>query len=61
MDLVKCIQHLGSMPNLDLNNAVAAGASYGGYMMNWIQGQPLGRKVSQTTSRKAHCLSTTID
>ena len=39
------------MPNLDLDNAVAAGGSYGGYMMNWIQGQPLGRKVSQ-----ANCL-----
>ncbi len=26
-------------PQLDLNNACALGASYGGYMMNWIAGQ----------------------
>lgn len=30
--------------NLDLERAVALGASYGGYMVNWIQGHPLGRK-----------------
>jgi dipeptidyl aminopeptidase/acylaminoacyl peptidase len=29
---------------VDTNKAVALGASYGGYMMNWIQGHPLGRK-----------------
>jgi dipeptidyl aminopeptidase/acylaminoacyl peptidase len=29
---------------VDTERAVALGASYGGYMMNWIQGQPLGRK-----------------
>lgn len=55
MDLVKCVEHLGSMPNLDLDNAVAAGASYGGYMMNWIQGQPLGRKVSQAGNGGGYC------
>ena len=26
-------------PQLDANNACAAGGSYGGYMMNWIEGQ----------------------
>lgn len=30
---------------VDTSKAVALGASYGGYMMNWIQGQPLGRKL----------------
>lgn len=30
--------------SLDLDHAVALGASYGGYMVNWIQGHPLGRK-----------------
>ncbi|KAI8940255.1 hypothetical protein NX059_003956 [Plenodomus lindquistii] len=29
---------------VDTKRAVALGASYGGYMMNWIQGHPLGRK-----------------
>ncbi|KAF2270627.1 dipeptidyl-peptidase-like protein V precursor [Lojkania enalia] len=29
---------------VDAGRAVALGASYGGYMMNWIQGHPLGRE-----------------
>jgi dipeptidyl aminopeptidase/acylaminoacyl peptidase len=29
---------------VDTDRAVALGASYGGYMMNWIQGHDLGRK-----------------
>lgn len=29
---------------VDTSRAVALGASYGGYMVNWIQGHPLGRK-----------------
>lgn len=29
---------------VDTTRAVALGASYGGYMMNWIQGAPLGRQ-----------------
>jgi dipeptidyl aminopeptidase/acylaminoacyl peptidase len=29
---------------VDTKRAVALGASYGGYMMNWIQGHPLGRE-----------------
>jgi pre-mRNA-splicing helicase BRR2 len=29
---------------VDTDRAVALGASYGGYMMNWIQGHSLGRK-----------------
>lgn len=29
---------------VDTKRAVALGASYGGYMMNWIQGHPFGRK-----------------
>lgn len=31
-------------PFLDEDRAVALGASYGGYMVNWIQGQDFGRK-----------------
>lgn len=29
---------------VDTTRAVTLGASYGGYMMNWIQGHPLGRR-----------------
>lgn len=44
-DLVNCLEHVKNMPGIDMDNAVAAGASYGGYMMNWIQGNELGRRV----------------
>ncbi|RYP23102.1 hypothetical protein DL765_001357 [Monosporascus sp. GIB2] len=44
-DLVNCFEHIeGNLPYVDAQNAVALGASYGGYMINWIQGQPLGRR-----------------
>lgn len=44
-DLVNCFEWIGdNMPYVDTKNAVALGASYGGYMINWIQGHPLGRK-----------------
>ncbi|KAI0120330.1 alpha/beta-hydrolase [Hypoxylon sp. NC0597] len=43
-DLVKCMEYLENVPYIDTDNAVIAGASYGGYMVNWIQGHPLGRR-----------------
>ncbi|KAI1853145.1 hypothetical protein JX266_001851 [Neoarthrinium moseri] len=43
-DLINCLEHVKSMPGIDMENAVAAGGSYGGYMMNWIQGNELGRR-----------------
>lgn len=46
-DLVKCweyVAHSGRFPFIDTANGIAAGASYGGYMVNWIQGHNLGRK-----------------
>lgn len=44
-DLVAGFEHISSnIPFIDTSNAVAAGASFGGYMMNWIQGHPFGRK-----------------
>ncbi|OIW35372.1 hypothetical protein CONLIGDRAFT_55181 [Coniochaeta ligniaria NRRL 30616] len=44
-DLVNCFEWIvDNMPYVDTGNAVALGASYGGYMINWIQGHPLGRK-----------------
>ncbi|KAK1999173.1 prolyl oligopeptidase [Colletotrichum falcatum] len=45
VDLVKCFDHIEkNIPYIDSGNAVALGASYGGYMINWIQGHELGRK-----------------
>lgn len=44
-DLVLGLEHIEkNMSYVDTNRAVALGASYGGYMVNWLQGQPLGRK-----------------
>jgi dipeptidyl aminopeptidase/acylaminoacyl peptidase len=44
-DLVKCFDFIkDEMKYVDTERAVALGASYGGYMINWIQGQELGRK-----------------
>ncbi|KAK3942180.1 Alpha/Beta hydrolase protein [Diplogelasinospora grovesii] len=43
-DLVNCFVYIAdNMPYVDTDRAVALGASYGGYMINWIQGHPLGR------------------
>jgi len=40
-DLVKGFDHaLSKYPYLDATRACALGASYGGYMINWIAGQP---------------------
>lgn len=43
-DFESCFAHLETIPWIDTSRAVALGASYGGYMMNWMQGQPLGRR-----------------
>ncbi|KAF2469183.1 alpha/beta-hydrolase [Lindgomyces ingoldianus] len=44
-DLEKLYEYLeANVSYVNTSNAVAVGASYGGFMMNWIQGQPLGRK-----------------
>lgn len=44
-DLVQGFNHIKSnLPYVDTTRSVALGASYGGYMMNWIQGHPLGRE-----------------
>ncbi|GAP87371.1 putative prolyl oligopeptidase [Rosellinia necatrix] len=44
-DLVNCFEHIAkNISYIDTSNAVALGASYGGFMINWIQGHPLGRK-----------------
>ena len=46
-DLVASFNHVKTSSNfsfVDTDRAVALGASYGGYMMNWISGQKLGRE-----------------
>ena len=44
-DAVNCFEYISkSMPEVDISRAVALGASYGGFMMNWINGHDLGRK-----------------
>ncbi|KAI0889938.1 dipeptidyl peptidase [Annulohypoxylon maeteangense] len=44
-DLVNAFEYIeDNIPYIDTTNAVALGASYGGYMINWVQGHPLGRK-----------------
>lgn len=44
-DLVKGFSYIEKeLDFVDTDKAVALGASYGGYMMNWIQGHSLGRK-----------------
>lgn len=37
-DLMACLDWLEQQPYIDASRAAAAGASYGGYMMNWFQG-----------------------
>ncbi|TVY81913.1 Dipeptidyl-peptidase [Lachnellula suecica] len=44
IDLVKGWEYIeDNLPYVDTDRAIALGASYGGYMTYWIQGQDLGR------------------
>ncbi|EFX00442.1 oligopeptidase family protein [Grosmannia clavigera kw1407] len=44
-DVVNCFEHVKrTMPYADLSRAAAIGASYGGYLINWIAGQPLAKE-----------------
>lgn len=46
-DLVHAWDYVNtSLPYVDTSRGIAAGASFGGYMMNWIQGHPLGRQFN---------------
>ncbi|KAI1310437.1 prolyl oligopeptidase [Xylaria venustula] len=45
-DLVNCLYSLRNVPGVDVDNAVIAGAGYGGYLMNWIQGHPLAGRFT---------------
>jgi dipeptidyl aminopeptidase/acylaminoacyl peptidase len=37
-DMMQCLAYLERQPYVDTSRMAAAGASYGGYMMNWFQG-----------------------
>jgi len=37
-DLFACLDHMEKLPYVDSSRMAAAGASYGGYAMNWLQG-----------------------
>jgi dipeptidyl aminopeptidase/acylaminoacyl peptidase len=37
-DLIKGVEYLEKLPYIDKDRMAAAGASFGGYMMNWFQG-----------------------
>jgi dipeptidyl aminopeptidase/acylaminoacyl peptidase len=38
------------MPFVDTDNAIAAGGSYGGYMANWIAGNPFAKEFKAIVS-----------
>ncbi|KAI9645452.1 hypothetical protein NHQ30_006191 [Ciborinia camelliae] len=57
-DLVKGWEYIEkNLPYVDTDRAIALGASYGGYMVNWIQGHPLGRKFKALFTHDG-CFST---
>ena len=53
-DLMKGLDHaLAKYPFLDATRVGALGASYGGYMINWIAGQPLATASSASSATTA--------
>lgn len=45
IDIVKCVEHIESnFSFVDMDRACCLGASYGGYMINWIAGQSLAKR-----------------
>jgi dipeptidyl aminopeptidase/acylaminoacyl peptidase len=54
-DIVKAFEYVeSSFHFVDATRAVALGASYGGFMMNWIQGTP-GRSGIQARTKWSTC------
>lgn len=48
---MKCWEYINdNIPYIDTENGVAAGASFGGFMANWIQGKDLGREFKALVS-----------
>ena len=53
-DLVSGFEYIKEvMDYVDTDRAVALGASYGGYMMNWMQGHSLGKEFKGMLNRRA--------
>ncbi|KAL1888819.1 hypothetical protein Sste5346_009297 [Sporothrix stenoceras] len=46
LDLEKCMAALKDVPDIDCTRAIVAGGSYGGYMVSWLHGSPLGRQFN---------------
>jgi hypothetical protein len=46
-DIVNLMQYLEQLPYLDMDRAILAGASYGGYMISWIFGHHLAKRVTK--------------
>lgn len=45
IDIVKCVEHIElNFAFVDMDRACCLGASYGGYMINWIAGQSLAKR-----------------
>jgi dipeptidyl aminopeptidase/acylaminoacyl peptidase len=51
VDLMRGLDYAEQLPFVDKDNKAAAGASYGGYMMNWFQAKAGGRFKTLVT----HC------
>jgi dipeptidyl aminopeptidase/acylaminoacyl peptidase len=50
-DLVEAFDYIKeNIDYIDTDNAIAAGASYGAYMLNWIQGHDFGKKFKAIAS-----------
>ncbi len=49
-DLMACLAYLEKQPYIDTNRMAAAGASFGGYMMNWFEGH-----TTQFKTLITHC------
>ena len=50
-DLLACFTHIeSSISYIDTTRAVAMGGSYGGYMVNWIAGQPFSQRFRALVS-----------
>ena len=50
-DLVAAVEYAEkNIDYIDTTNTVALGGSYGGYMANWIAGQPLAKKIKAIVS-----------
>lgn len=55
-DLLNLLNHLETIPYLDQDKAVFAGASYSGYLASWFMGHDIIKKVRQQSASLANFL-----